>query len=58
MNQAFAPLILENKGRIVTTGSIAGINSGPFLGAYNMSKHAIEAYTDALAAEMMPFGVM
>jgi len=57
MNQAFAPLIIENKGRIVTTGSIAGINSGPFLGSYNMSKHAIEAYTDALAVEMMPFGV-
>jgi short-subunit dehydrogenase len=27
------------------------------LGQYSMSKHALEAYTDALAAELEPFGV-
>ena len=57
VTQAFAPLIIEGKGRITTIGSIAGILSGPFYGPYSMSKHAIEAYTDALAAEMERFDV-
>ncbi len=57
VTQAFAPLIIESRGRITTTGSISGILSGPFLGHYSMSKHGVEAYTDALAAEMAGFGV-
>ncbi|MFT5521358.1 MAG: NAD(P)-dependent dehydrogenase (short-subunit alcohol dehydrogenase family) [Enterobacterales bacterium] len=57
ITKAFAPLIIESKGRITTIGSIAGTLSGPFWGPYSMSKHAIEAYTDALAAEMAQFGV-
>lgn len=57
VTQAFAPLIIEQKGRITTIGSIAGTISGPFFGAYSMSKFAIEAYTDALAPEMQRFGV-
>lgn len=56
--QAFAPLVIESKGRIVTTGSIAGtLSSFPGFSAYSGSKHWIEAYTDALAAEMEPHGV-
>jgi len=57
MSQAFAPMIIQSKGRIVTTGSISGILSGRFMGQYSMSKHAIEAYTDSLAREMEPLGV-
>lgn len=57
VTKAFAPLLLESKGRVATTGSISGVVSGGFAGAYCMSKHAIEAYTDALAAELQPFGV-
>jgi hypothetical protein len=41
----------------MTTGSIAGIVTGPFGGAYSMSKHGVEAFTDALAAEMERFDV-
>ena len=56
--QAFAPLVIESRGRIVTTGSIAGtISAFPGFSAYSGSKHWIEAYTDALAAEMEPHGV-
>ena len=56
--RAFAPLVIESKGRIVTTGSIAGtISAFPGFSAYSGSKHWIEAYTDALAAEMEPHGV-
>ena len=57
VTKAFAPLIIESKGRIITTGSIAGVLSGFFSGPYAMSKHAMEAYTDALAAEMQKFDV-
>lgn len=55
--QAFAPLVIESKGRIATTGSIAGTLSGPGFSAYSGSKHWIEAFADALAAEMAMLGV-
>ncbi len=55
--QAFAPMIIESKGRIATTGSIAGTLASSMFGHYSMSKHAIEAYTDSLASEMERFGV-
>ena len=57
VTQAFAPMIIESEGRITTIGSISGILAGPFGGQYSMSKHAIEAYTDSLAAEMANVGV-
>lgn len=57
--KAFAPMVIESKGRISTTGSIAGVlASTAGYTAYSGSKHWIEAYTDALAAEMEPHGVM
>jgi len=57
VTRAFAPLLIEGKGRIVTTGSISGTLAGKLSGPYAMSKHAVEAFTDALAAEMEKFGV-
>ena len=56
--KAFAPMVIESKGRIVTTGSIAGtLSAFPGFSAYAGSKHWIEAYTDGLATEMDPHGV-
>ena len=55
--KAFAPLVIEAEGRIITTGSIAGTGSWPGGSAYSGSKHWIEAFTDALAGEMEPNGV-
>ena len=57
MTQAFAPMLIEAEGRISTIGSISGTGSGRFFSHYSMSKHAIEAFTDSLAAEMAPLGV-
>lgn len=57
ITKAFAPLIIESKGRVVTISSISGILSGPFFGPYSMSKHAVEAYGDALSVEMARYGV-
>ena len=55
--KAFAPLVIESRGRIATTGSIAGTIAWPGGSAYSGSKHWIEAFTDALAGEMEPQGV-
>ena len=57
VTRAFAPLLIESRGRVLNTSSLSGIVSGAFLGAYSMSKHGVEAFTDALAAEMSVFGV-
>jgi NAD(P)-dependent dehydrogenase (short-subunit alcohol dehydrogenase family) len=57
VTRGFADLIIESRGRVLNTSSIAGIVTGPFSGAYSMSKHGLEAYTDALAAELARFGV-
>ncbi len=57
MTKAFLPLITAQKGRIITIGSISGILASPDLPAYSMSKHAMEAFTDSLAAQMKGTGV-
>jgi NAD(P)-dependent dehydrogenase (short-subunit alcohol dehydrogenase family) len=57
LTQAFIPLVRKAKGRIVTVGSVAGKVSGPVNGAYCMSKHAIEAFSDSLRAELAPQGI-
>jgi NAD(P)-dependent dehydrogenase (short-subunit alcohol dehydrogenase family) len=58
MSQAFAPFIIEAKGRIISTGSIAGtISAISGFSAYSGSKHWIEAFTDSFAVEMDPLGV-
>lgn len=59
VTKAFAPMIIESKGRIVNISSIAGVLSGGLhgYGMYFMSKHAIEAYTDQLSFEMAHLGV-
>lgn len=55
--QAFAPLVIEAQGRIVTTGSISGTLSWAGGSAYTGSKHWIETFTDTLAQEIGPLGV-
>jgi NAD(P)-dependent dehydrogenase (short-subunit alcohol dehydrogenase family) len=57
VTRAFSPLIIADQGRITTISSISGILSVPGLGVYSMSKHAMEAFGDALAGEMAPLGV-
>lgn len=59
VTKAFAPMVIESKGRIVNISSIAGTLSGgrPGYGMYVMSKHAVEAYTDQLAFEMAALNV-
>lgn len=57
ITKAFAPLLLESKGRVVNISSLNGIVTSGMIGPYSMSKHAIEAYGDGLATELSRFGV-
>ncbi|MGE0443195.1 MAG: SDR family oxidoreductase [Gemmatimonadales bacterium] len=57
VTQAFLPLLRTARGRIVNMGSIAGKSVSPFVGPYCMSKHAVEALTDALRLELADAGI-
>ena len=55
--QPFLPALRATRGRVVLMGSVGGKSALPFLGAYAMSKFALEAMADALRVELAPFGV-
>jgi NAD(P)-dependent dehydrogenase (short-subunit alcohol dehydrogenase family) len=57
VTQALLPALRRARGRIVIVGSIAGKSALPFLGAYAMSKHALEAMADSLRVELAPEGI-
>jgi NAD(P)-dependent dehydrogenase (short-subunit alcohol dehydrogenase family) len=57
VTKAFAPLVIASKGRIVNISSISAFLSDPATSAYTMSKAAVEAFTNVLAAELGPTGV-
>lgn len=57
VTQAFIPLLRPARGRIVNISSIAGLAATPFLGAYCGSKFALEAMSDALRLELVPWGI-
>lgn len=57
VTKAFAPLLLEDQGRVINVSSISGLMTGPLYGPYAMSKHALEAYSESLAFELAPLGV-
>ncbi len=57
MTKAFLPLIRKSQGRIVNVSSVLGRVADPFLGAYSITKFALEAFSDILRFEMIPFKV-
>ena len=58
VNKKFLPLVEACNGRIVNMSSETGWQTAaPFNGPYAMSKHAIEAYSDALRRELALLGV-
>jgi len=57
VTNAVVDLLLESGGRVVNMSSIAGTLSSAQMGSYSMSKHALEAYTDALWAQLREHGV-
>ena len=55
VTQAFLPSLRKGRGRIVNIGSVSGLISSPFTGAYCASKFALEALTDSLRLELRPW---
>jgi NAD(P)-dependent dehydrogenase (short-subunit alcohol dehydrogenase family) len=47
----------RRRGRIVNMSSIAGKTSMPIMGPYSASKFALEAISDSLRLEVLPFGI-
>jgi NAD(P)-dependent dehydrogenase (short-subunit alcohol dehydrogenase family) len=58
VTQAALPYLREQgSGHIIQVSSIGGISAFPNIGIYNGSKWALEGISQALAAEVAPFGV-
>jgi NAD(P)-dependent dehydrogenase (short-subunit alcohol dehydrogenase family) len=57
VTQAFLPLLRRERGRVINISSGAGRMANPFFGPYSMSKFALEAFSDALRRELMPWGM-
>lgn len=57
--RAFAPRMqARREGRIVNVASASGYCNMPALSAYGTSKYAVVGLSEALRAELLPFGVM
>lgn len=63
VTQAFAPLLgatpnfAQQPGRILNISSVSGQITYPFMGVYSATKHAVEAFSDALRRELLIYGV-
>ncbi len=58
MIKAAAPgMTAQGGGKIINVASIAGINPGPWMGVYSVSKAAVIMLTKALAAELAPANI-
>ena len=63
VTQALAPLLGADRsrkgapGRIVMISSVGGKSASPFVGAYNVSKFALEGMSESLRRELMLFGI-
>jgi NAD(P)-dependent dehydrogenase (short-subunit alcohol dehydrogenase family) len=50
-------MIARRSGKIIFMSSVVGIVSGPFVGVYGASKHALEAIADTMRMELQEFGI-
>ena len=58
ITQKIAPIMKEHgNGLIINIGSVSGIATTPFSGAYCASKAALHAFSDALRMELSIFGI-
>jgi len=57
VTRAMLPFLIKSRGRVVNIGSLAGIASAKPLGAYCMTKFAVEAYSEVLASELARYGM-
>jgi hypothetical protein len=50
-------MVEKGSGKLVFVSSVAGLSTSPYLGAYNASKHALEAIVQSLRDELTPMGL-
>lgn len=50
-------MVKKGAGKLVFVSSVAGLSTTPYLGAYNASKHALEAIVQSLRDELTPMGL-
>jgi NAD(P)-dependent dehydrogenase (short-subunit alcohol dehydrogenase family) len=51
--RAFVPVMLrQGEGHVVNTASMAGLTSPPFMGIYNVTKHAVVTLSETLHGEL------
>ncbi len=56
--KTFVPIMIRQNepGHVVNTASLAGLSSNPFLGVYNVTKHAVVTLSETLAQELALVG--
>jgi NAD(P)-dependent dehydrogenase (short-subunit alcohol dehydrogenase family) len=56
--RTFVPIMLRQgePAHVVNTASLAGLTSNPFLGVYNVTKHAVVTLSETLAQELAMLG--
>jgi NAD(P)-dependent dehydrogenase (short-subunit alcohol dehydrogenase family) len=57
VTQAVLPALKQARGTLINVSSISGRIASPLVGAYSMSKFALEAMSDVLRLELIPFGI-
>jgi NAD(P)-dependent dehydrogenase (short-subunit alcohol dehydrogenase family) len=57
VTQGFIPRLRASRGRVVNITSIGGRIAQPFLGPYSASKFALEALTEVMRRELLPWGI-
>ncbi|OHV07659.1 SDR family oxidoreductase [Kushneria phosphatilytica] len=57
LTRACLPLLRDRGGSVINVGSVAGLLSSPFAGAYCASKAALHRLTEAMRMELDPFGI-
>ncbi|KAI0181297.1 oxidoreductase [Hypoxylon sp. FL1284] len=55
--QAFAPLLIASRGRVVNVTSTASVINSPWISMYAASKAGLNAVSETLRLELAPFGV-
>ena len=57
ITQQFIPRLRASRGRVVNITSIGGRVAQPFLGPYAASKFGLEALSDVMRRELLPWGI-